>query len=170
VLQQEQKEKTFIELITRHKGIIHKVCNVYAGELHAQQDLYQEIVVQLWKNFEKFEGRSSFSTWMYRVALNTAISNYRLQKRLLSATTITDQVINLPDRPSEQQEEQLQQLYSAIRQLSDLERAIVLLYLEDHSYKEMEEILGIKEGALRVKMNRLKEKIRQRLNDTVYGT
>lgn len=168
-MQQEQKEKEFLGLIAKHKGIIHKVCTVYAGEQHAQQDLYQEIVIQLWKNFDKFEGRSSFSTWMYRVALNTAISNYRLQKKVLSASSITEQVNNLPDAPSEQHDEQLQQLYTAIRQLSDLERAIVLLYLEERSYKEMEEILGIKEGALRVKMTRLKEKIRQRLNDPIYG-
>jgi RNA polymerase sigma-70 factor, ECF subfamily len=169
LLQQEQKEKEFLGLIDKHKGIIHKVCNVYAGEQHAQQDLYQEIVIQLWKNFHKFEGRSAFSTWMYRVALNTAISNYRLQKKVLSASAITDHVINLPESPPEHRGEQLQQLYTAIRQLSDLERAIVLLYLEERSYKEMEEILGMKEGALRVKMARLKEKIRQRLNDPIYG-
>lgn len=168
-MQQEQKEKEFLGLIDKHKGIIHKVCNVYADERHNQQDLYQEIVIQLWKNYHKFQGRSAFSTWMYRVALNTAISYYRLKQKTPAHTASMEAAIHIPDTPPTGQQEQLQQLYTAIRQLSDGERAIVLLYLEERSYKEMEEILGVKEGALRVKMTRLKEKLRERLNKPVYG-
>ena len=140
--------------------MIHKVCRVYAGSEADRQDLFQEIVIQLWKAYPKFGHKSAFSTWLYRVAINTAISGLRKQKNFI----VSYEPSNLPQQADDtagEQEEQLRELYKAIEQLNDIEKAIVMLYMEDKSYDEMEEILGVSQGNLRVKMNRIKEKLRQ---------
>lgn len=167
---QGNKEQEFLELIGRHQGIVHKICSLYETDQHLRQDLFQEIIIQLWKNFEKFRQESSFSTWLYRVALNTAISYTRIKKRHIKTAAVRDAEVTIADLKYENvQEEQLQQLYTSMHNLSHLERAIIMLYLEDKSYKEMEEILGIKEGTIRVKMNRSKEKLRKLLKLENYA-
>ena len=152
-------------MVNEHQALIHKVCNLYGHSLPDREDLFQEIVIQLWKAYPKFRGEAKFSTWMYRIALNTAISGLRKQKNHITTfeperlpVDIQEETYNL------QKEEQLQQLYGAIRQLSEIERALVMLYLEDKSYDEMEDILGINQNNLRVKMNRIKEKLRKLTN------
>jgi RNA polymerase sigma-70 factor (ECF subfamily) len=161
-LVQGNKETEFLELIGKHQGIVHKICSLYEPDQHLRQDVFQEIVIQLWKNFGKFRQESSFSTWLYRVALNTAISYTRIKKRHINTTEIDKVGVTIADLKYDNvQEEQLQQLYTSMHHLSDLERAIIMLYLEDKSYKEMEEIFGIKEATIRVKMNRVKEKLRK---------
>jgi RNA polymerase sigma-70 factor (ECF subfamily) len=133
---------------------------VYAYTEADRQDLFQEIVIQLWKALPKFKGDSKFSTWMYRVALNTAITGLRKQRNFIDTyepTTLphySDEAVNADD-------EQWQRLYQAIEQLNDVEKAIVMLYMEDKTYEEMKDILGIAPGNLRVKMNRIKDKLRQ---------
>src|SRR5262249_24523077 len=118
----------------------------------------------------KFRGESKFSTWLYRIALNTAISDLRKQRRRPSTTSTEEIPPALPDMtwPGEE-EQQLQQLYAAIDRLSDVEKALVMLYLEDRSYEEMEEILGINQNNLRVKMNRIREKLRKMTKEATYG-
>jgi RNA polymerase sigma-70 factor (ECF subfamily) len=166
-LQKREAEKQFESRINEHKQLLYKVCRIYAYNDADRQDLFQEIVIQLWKAFQNFKGDSKFSTWLYRVAINTAITGLRKQKNFISTyepATLPEYVSD--DTSSQAVEEQLQQLYSAIEKLNEVEKAIVLLYMEDHSYEEMENILGINQGNLRVKMNRIKEKLRQLTKNT----
>lgn len=165
------KEKKFLRLISEHEGLIHKICHVYAADALAKQDLFQEIVIQLWKSFENFRNESKISTWMYRVALNTALTEKRRNKTKVSISFLG----SLKDDKAQESnmdanEENLNLLFSAISKLTEVEKAVVMLYLDDKSYEEMEEILGISKGTLRVKMNRIKEKLRQITKKSQYGT
>ena len=164
-MQTNNQQPEFVRLVNQHQAMIHKVCSLYGNTMPDREDLFQEIVIQLWKAYPKFRGESKFSTWMYRIALNTAISGLRRKKNHVTSyepamlpTEIQEETYD-PSR-----EEQLQKMYSAIRQLSELERALVMLYLEDRPYDEMEDILGINQNTLRVKMNRVKEKLRKLTN------
>lgn len=160
----------FVKLVQEHRSMLYKVCRVYCFTEADRQDLFQEIVIQLWKSYPNFRGQSKFSTWLYRIALNTAISDLRKQKRRPSTIDTRDTPPTLPEMnwPGEE-EEQLKQLYAAIDRLTDLEKALVMLYLEDRSYEEMEEILGINQNNLRVKMNRIREKLRKMTKEAEYG-
>ena len=161
-MQKQETEAQFVKQIRENELLIYKVCRVYAFAEADRQDLFQEIVIQLWKAYPKFKGNSKFSTWLYRVALNTAISGLRKKNDLVRSYSPEALPINFSDETnSEAEEEKLRQLYLAIEQLNQIEKAIVMLYMEDKSYEEMEEILGINQGNLRVKMNRIKEKLRQ---------
>jgi RNA polymerase sigma-70 factor, ECF subfamily len=160
----------FLNIINENQGIIRKVCHLYGRDEAGREDLYQEIVIQLWKSYNSFRGESKFSTWMYRIALNTAISDLRKQNRRVRLQFPEFVPLELAEEIDKTKEEQLKQLYTAIQQLSEVEKAIVMLYLEDKSYEEMEEILGINNGNLRVKMNRIKEKLRTITKEEAYGT
>ncbi|MES1214449.1 MAG: RNA polymerase sigma factor [Bacteroidota bacterium] len=161
----------FVQLIREHNGLIQKVCNLYADTLQDRQDLYQEIIIQLWRAYPKFRGDSKLSTWMYRVALNTAISDYRKQQRTVSTTEFDFIDKEVADHNFNNDiEEKLKLLYAAINHLAEIEKAIVMLYLDDKPYEEMEDILGINQNNLRVKMNRIKEKLRQLTKAETYGT
>lgn len=159
-----------MKLVQEHRLLLYKVCRVYCFTEADRQDLFQEIVIQLWKSYPAFRGDSKFSTWLYRIALNTAISDLRKHKRRPSITSTDDIPPALPEMtwPGEE-EQQLQQLYAAINRLSDVEKALVMLYLEDKSYEEMEEIMGINQNNLRVKMNRIREKLRKMTKEATYG-
>jgi RNA polymerase sigma-70 factor (ECF subfamily) len=161
----------FVQLIRDNNGLILKVCNLYAATPQDRQDLYQEIVIQLWRSVAKFRNESKLTTWMYRVALNTAISDYRKQQRKISTTDLSLMATDFADQAEYgDKEARLQSLYSAINHLPEIEKAIVMLYLDDKSYEEMEDILGINQNNLRVKMNRIKEKLRQLTKTRAYGT
>lgn len=164
-------EQEFLLLVNQNQGIIRKVCHLYGRNDADKEDLYQEIVIQLWKSFGSFRGEAKFSTWMYRIALNTAISNLRRQTRKVELSFPEF----IPGEPFEtgednSKEEKLHEMYIAISRLSEVEKAIVMLYLEEKSYDEMEEILGISSGTLRVKMNRIKDKLRSFTNAQAYGS
>jgi RNA polymerase sigma-70 factor (ECF subfamily) len=160
-LQQEE----FVRLVNQNQALLHKVCNLYSHSIHDKEDLFQEIVVQLWKAWPGFRGDSKFSTWMYRIALNTAISGLRRRKNHISSYEPEKLPAEIRDENDQkEQEERLAQLYQSIRKLTHIERAIVMLYLEDKTYEEMEEILGINQNNLRVKMNRIKERLRKLTN------
>ena len=161
-MQKHELEKRFEEQIKQHEPLLYKVCHTYAYTEADREDLFQEIVIQVWKAYPHFKGDAKFSTWMYRVAINTAING--LRKRKISVTSHEPEKLSADvsdDNRSQEEEEQFQQLYKAIEQLNQVEKAIVMLYMEDYSYAEMEEILGIGQGNLRVKMNRIKDKLRQ---------
>jgi RNA polymerase sigma-70 factor, ECF subfamily len=161
-LQKLELERQFEQQIKEHELLIYKVCRIYAFTDVNRQDLFQEIVIQLWKAYPKFKGDAKFSTWLYRVALNTAISGLRKEKNFIQSYEPENLPLHISDTSNSAQiEEQMQQLYLAIEKLNEIEKAIVMLYLEDKSYEEMEEILGISQGTLRVKMNRIKDKLRQ---------
>ncbi|MBD0279284.1 MAG: sigma-70 family RNA polymerase sigma factor [Flavisolibacter sp.] len=159
-MQKHEAEKRFEKYIKEHEGLIYKVCRVYAYTEADRQDLFQDIVVQLWKAYPKFKGQSKFSTWLYRVAINTAITGLRKQKDFID--TFEPAALPQPtEEKSSGEEEQWERLYAAIERLNEVEKAIVMLYMEDKTYEEMEDILGISGGNLRVKMNRIKDKLRE---------
>lgn len=150
--------------------MLHKVCNLYCDTEYDKQDLFQEIVIQLWRAYPRFRGDSKFSTWLYRIALNTAISDLRKQKNLIKSVEPDLLPTEIQDiQYNKEKEEKLAQLYKAIHQLPEIERGIVMLYLEDKSYEEMEDILGINQNNLRVKMNRIKEKLRKLTKAVEHG-
>ena len=158
-------EQQFVSELEKNQGIIHKVCRSYTNNETAHKDLFQEITIQLWKAYPKFRGDSKFSTWMYRVAFNTAISLYRKSKRSVETTQIFDNLKELEFHEyDDTQDKQLQLLYNAIYSLNDIDKALALLYLENKSYKEISGILGISEVNARVKMNRIKTKLKNILN------
>ncbi|MFT4642882.1 MAG: RNA polymerase sigma factor (sigma-70 family) [Candidatus Azotimanducaceae bacterium] len=161
----QELEKQFVKLLDENQNIIHKVCRVYTNNSDAHKDLFQEVTIQLWKAYPKFRGDAKFSTWMYRVALNTAITLYRKSKRQIQTSDISDFHYKLEyDEYDGEIEEQMQLLYKAIHQLSDIEKALILLYLEDKPYKEIAETMGITEVNARVKVNRIKTKLKTILN------
>ena len=164
-------EQEFLQLINQNQGIVRKVCHLYGRNDTDKEDLYQEIVIQLWKAFSSFRGEAKFSTWMYRIALNTAISNLRKQTKKVALSFPEFIPHENADTNEEKiKEEKLTEMYAAISRLTEVEKAIVMLYLEDKSYEEMEEILGISNGTLRVKMNRIKDKLRSLTKEVQYGT
>jgi RNA polymerase sigma-70 factor (ECF subfamily) len=155
-------QDAFVKKIKENEALIFKVCRVYAPDEEDGKDLFQDIVVQLWQYYPSYRGDSKFSTWLYRVALNTAITRVRKKERsVLPGNQSAELNENLHyESSSLEEQEQLKSLYRAINILGEIDKALVMLYLEDYSYTEMEEILGIKESTLRVKMNRVKEKLK----------
>jgi len=170
-LQKQELEKQFETHIRDHQLLLYKVCRIYAYTEADRQDLFQEIVLQLWKAFPKFRGDAKFSTWLYRIAINTAITGLRKSRDFITSYEPAQlPMLASHDSAGSAEEEQVQQLYAAIGQLNQVEKALVMLYLEERSYEEMEDILGINQGNLRVKMNRIKEKLRQLTKPLHYGT
>ncbi len=150
--------------------MLYKVCRMYCFTEADRQDLFQEIVIQLWRSWPAFRREAKFSTWLYRIALNTAISGLRRQRRLITPTDPEQLPTELQDiQYVADKEEQLQLLYAAIDQLTEVEKALTMLYLEDKSYQEMEEILGLSQNNLRVKMNRIKDKLRKITKAVAHG-
>ena len=170
-MQNREAEKAFEKSIREHEGLLRKVCRIYASTDADRQDLFQEMVIQLWKAYPKFKGEAKFSTWLYRVAINTAITGLRRKKDFITSVEPESLPHNSSDETSgKAEEERLQQLYQAIAQLNEVEKAIVMLYMEDRTYDEMEDILGISNSTLRVKMNRIKEKLRLLTKTIDHGT
>lgn len=158
-------EKEFLEKIDRHKGIIFKISKMYMDNRDDQNDLFQEIIYQVWKSFHTFEGKSEFSTWLYRIALNTAIIFLKSEKRRsfirnddVSLYKIKEDEYNFED------EQNLKRMYECIQKLNPIDKALIFYYLEDFSGKQMAEQLGLSEGNARVKLNRAKEKLKELIN------
>jgi len=163
-------QEEFVRRIQANQGIIQKICSLYGQTRLDREDLFQEIVVQLWKAVPKFQEHSKFSTWLYRVALNTAISDFRKKRRTLQVIETEVASLEIKSELIEvDKEEKLKTLYGAISRLREIDRAIVMLYLDDKSYDEMEDILGVSAGNLRVRMNRIKEKLRELTKNISHG-
>jgi RNA polymerase sigma-70 factor (ECF subfamily) len=156
-------EQEFISLVEQHKQIIYKVCYVYASGTEQLNDLYQEVVINLWKAYPRFRGESKVSTWVYRIGLNTCVSFFRKSKSKPPMVPITIDLQAFTDE--EDKTAQLNELYRAINSLSQLERALMLLWLEEKSYQEIAEITGISRNNVAVKLNRIREKLKQMLNN-----
>ena len=162
---QKDLETKFLSDFESNQNIAHKICRIYTTNQDAHNDLFQEITIQLWKNYSKFRGDSKFSTWMYRVALNTAISLYRKSSRTIKTQDISDFTYKIKATDYDNTEElQLKALYTAIHRLNDIDKALIFLYLEDKPYREISVTLGISSVNARVKMNRAKEKLKNILN------
>lgn len=162
-------ETTFLKLVNRHKGILYKASRIYADSVEDREDLQQEILIQLWKSYQNFKGNSEFSTWMYRVAINTAITYLKKEKQR------SGNQIDVPHHFEAQQEDynptkdrQLEIFYSAVQELNPLEKAVIFYFMEGMSHKEIGNNLGLSEGNARVKLNRTKEKIQQIIKKSGY--
>ena len=152
-------EKEFLEVIHDHQGIVHKVCRVYRDNKEDQEDLFQEIIYQLWKSYSGFKGESKISSWIYRIALNTAIAVYRKSKISIDYyDEFPEHIHPSNDKTISENEERL---FWALRQLNDSEKAVISLYLEDFSYQEIAAITGLSESNVGVRLNRIKNKLKQ---------
>jgi RNA polymerase sigma factor (sigma-70 family) len=152
--------------IDEHKKILYKVCNSYCRNRDDRDDLAQEIIVQLWRSFGRFDERYRFSTWMYRIALNVAISFCRREStRTRHVVANEEHLLDAPD-DAENQPEEVRLLYRLIEALDPLNKALVLLYLDGNSYQEMASVLGISETNVATKISRLKETMKQEFSAT----
>ncbi|MCP3932187.1 MAG: sigma-70 family RNA polymerase sigma factor [Bacteroidetes bacterium] len=164
-MKNEYLEEIFIKEISENRGIIHKVCNIYCNDSEEKKDMMQEITLQLWKSFPNFKKKSKFSTWMYRIALNTAITNIRKSKRnpiIESFSEKQNAFIEKEDVPN--LDDEINRLYKAIAKLNEVEKGIILLYLEKKTYIEIGEIIGLREKNISVKIVRIKSKLRKLLS------
>jgi RNA polymerase sigma factor (sigma-70 family) len=154
-------QEEFQTLVEEHKKILYKVCNSYCRNRDDREDLAQEIIIQLWQSFGKFDERCRFSTWMYRIALNVAISFYRREStRKRHVISDEERLLEaIDDRDS--QPEDIRLLYQFIEGFDPLNKALVLLYLDGNSYQEIADVLGISETNVATKINRLKKTIKQ---------
>jgi RNA polymerase sigma-70 factor (ECF subfamily) len=156
----------FQHLVEEHKKILYKVCNSYCRERDSRDDLAQEIMIQLWRSFSKFDGRCLFSTWMYRIALNVAISFYRKERTRTRRVISDEQYLLEAADETEGQSEDIRRLYQFIEGLDPLNKALILLYLDENSYREIADVLGITETNVATKISRLKDKMKQELGAT----
>ncbi|GAB3925670.1 RNA polymerase sigma factor [Mucilaginibacter myungsuensis] len=152
-------EKDFLSMIQDNQGIIHKICRIYRDSPEDREDLFQEVVFQLWRSYPSFSGGSKSSTWLYRVALNTAVASFRKNRPNITTTEYLPDVQfeDINNEDNERQEEFL----AGIRQLSEPDRALIALYLEELSYQQIAGILGISENNVGVKLNRIKVKLQK---------
>ena len=154
----------FLRLIEEHKRILYKIANSYCRNSGDREDLIQEMIFQLWRSGERFDDHHKFSTWMYRIALNVAISYYRQQRR--SGLRITFggdlHLMELADGPAEPDtEEKIELLQQFISEQNELDKALMILYLEERPYREIAEILGITETNVATKLSRIKGRLKQ---------
>jgi RNA polymerase sigma-70 factor (ECF subfamily) len=163
-------QERFQNLVEEHKKILYKVCNSYCKNPGDRDDLAQEIIVQLWRSFEAFDERVRFSTWMYRIALNVAISFYRRESvRSRHVVSGDERLLEAVDE-SQNQPEEVQVLYQWIERLDPLNKALALLYLDGNNYQEMAAVLGISETNVATKISRLKQTLRQEAEAKQNGT
>jgi RNA polymerase sigma factor (sigma-70 family) len=165
----KEKEQEFLNRIESHKGILYKVSKMYMDNPDDQQDLFQEIICQLWKSYDSFRNESQFSTWMYRVAVNTAIVFLKKEKRKVDKYEIASENIKEDEGDSQIKESQIDHFYKAVQKLEKIDKAIIFYQLEGFSHKEIGENLGISEGNARVKLNRAKEKLKEIIKNQGYG-
>ena len=155
-----QLEIEFSRRVKESQGIIHKVSRMYCDNEEHRKDLFQEILIQLWKSYPSFRGDSKFSTWMYRVAINVAIQDLRKTKKEQRLFFQTNQFKDTSEeKKSEMQNEKLKLMYAAISKLNKVEKAIVMLHLDEKTNEEIADIVGITQNYVRVKMNRIKTKL-----------
>lgn len=149
----------FMELLYENQGIVHKICSLYFMDRPEKEDYYQELVIQLWKAFPSFNNTAKFSSWMYRVCINAAIDIKRKEKSQLKYVKLSEaRPVTETDRKGAENTQQ-EKLYQAIGKLSDVDRAIITLYLDEYSYREIAQIIGISESNTGVKINRIKSRI-----------
>jgi len=157
-------KETFSKLIQENKRIIFKICNSYCHKIEEREDLAQEIVYQLWKSWNGFNPDFKFTTWMYRIALNVAISFYRKEKKSGNTISLEENLLELKDEveTSLETENNFNLMHGFIAELKEIDKSIMILYLEDKSYKEIAEIIGISETNVSTRINRIKQSLRNK--------
>lgn len=159
-------EKEFINTIKEYERVIYKVCYLYTTPKASLNDLYQEVVFNLWKAFPKFRGDCKISTWIYRISLNTCITFLRKDKKIPEVGALTQEVEWLADEEDDFNL-MLKEMYLLINQLGQFDKSIILLYLEEKSYEEIAEITGLTVTNVATKLSRIKNKLRKMKN--IYG-
>jgi len=158
-------EKEFIELVNNNRALIFKVCNFYCHNQESRRDLFQEVVLQLWRSYPGFRKDAANSTWIYRVAFNTAISNFRKESKTLQRQLLTSEELEIPDMTNLANEKENRNILNlAIDKLTEIEKAIILLYLDEKTYEEISEIVGITNNNVGVRINRIKNKLSKLIN------
>jgi len=165
-MNKEADKQAFIQLVQENKGIIFKVCNAYCPNIHDREDLAQEIIYNAWKSWGSFNSNYKFSTWMYRIALNVAISSYRKKNKNVSSVSLDSNEKEIADTHEQHDitTENIALLQQFINELNTLDRALMLLYIEGKSYAEIAEILGIRETNTATKSNRIKNNLKQKVS------
>lgn len=161
-------KEQFILIVKQYANLLYKVCHSYCANSNDHPDLEQEILMQLWLAIPRYDGRVKMSTWIYKIAINTAISFYRKERK---RTDINEEVyLTLQtDNYNPEIDEQIEQLYRFIAQLNDLDKALMLLYLEDTKYSDIADVLGISESNVATKINRIKNKLKTQFKTSPYG-
>jgi len=156
-------EDKFVQVIKENEGIIYKVASIYTREREDQHDLYQEIILQLWRAWKSFRNESKISTWMYRIAMNTAITRVRKDKRKTVNVPLDTVTLNYSTQTNPDLEERLSILYRHIESLSKFDKGIILLYLEDRNYEEIAEITGLSSSNVGTRLSRIKQKLKSQI-------
>lgn len=154
----DNQKQNFIELIEQNKSIIYKFCYMYATDRDAPEDLFQEVVMNLWKGFPSFRGDSKIQTWIYRISLNTCVTFIRKAGRSIKTMPLSEDMVVMAE---ESDTARIRELYRMINRLQPIEKAIILLYLEERSYEEIAQIIGISKSNVGVRIVRIKEKLQQ---------
>ena len=156
---------SFDHILSDYIGVVRKVCNLYADSSEEYEDFYQECMLQIWKSHQNFRGEAKASTWVYRVALNVCLTQLKLKKRKVDNLSLDQKAERLAWEPYDTtRDEQVKTLYSAIRKLKELDRAIIMLYLEEKSYDEISEVMGLTMSNVGVRINRIKKQLTQLIN------
>lgn len=158
-----QKETEFVQIIQENEGVIFKITSLYTDNRDDQKDLYQDVVYQLWKSFDSFRAASKISTWMYRVALNTALTRLRKSKRMGNKIPIDNVVLKQSENYDPEFEVRLKIMYSHIKKLNVLERGLMLLLLEGKKYDEIAEITGLSPSNVGTRISRIKQKLKKQI-------
>jgi RNA polymerase sigma factor (sigma-70 family) len=161
------EKDAFVSVVRDHRNLIYKICYSYCADPESRKDLQQEILLQLWKSIDKFDGRAKISTWIYKVALNTAIFYYRKNdKHKTGRVSIDATAISLSDlAPDAVLEEKLAVLHGFIERLNELDKALILLYLDDNRHKDIGEILGLSETNVATKISRIKKSLKEQFKN-----
>jgi RNA polymerase sigma-70 factor (ECF subfamily) len=153
----------FLTTIKENEGIIYKLIRIYAEQYDDQQDLYQEIICQLWKSYNSFQGNSKISTWIYKVALNTSLAHIKLKRKHSGKVSIQDVRLQIEDKIETQLEDKIADMYKKIRQLNEIDRAIIFLFLEGKNYEEIALISGFSVTNIGTRLSRIKQKLKNKM-------
>jgi RNA polymerase sigma-70 factor (ECF subfamily) len=160
------KEEAFVKIIKQNEGVIFKITTIYTENADDQKDLYQDIVYQLWKSFDSFRDEAKISTWMYRVAMNTALTRIRKKKRHGNRVSMDRVVLQQTEQYDSGFEERLKQVYASIHQLNELEKGLILLLLEGKNYGEIAEITGLTPSNVGTRISRIKQNLKSKVTKT----
>lgn len=156
----------FEKLVDDNKGIVYRICHSFCGEKEDRDDLAQEILYNLWKSYATYTPDHKLSTWVYRVSMNVAISYYRKEKRALQFSPYSEELIKVETENKQgENDEKLKMLYQFIQELKEIDKSVLILYLDDKSHREISEIVGISESNVGTKINRIKEQLKKKFKN-----
>jgi RNA polymerase sigma factor (sigma-70 family) len=157
-------KEEFVRIIKENEGLIYKIARIYTSGREDEEDLYQEIIYQLWKSFPSFRNEAKISTWMYRIALNTSIAHLNKEKKRGYHIPINEQMLNMPDADDILKNERMESMYTQIKKLTPVEKGIILLHLEGNNYDEIANITGFTSTNIGTRLGRIKQKLITQIN------